>query len=55
MTRVFRGKMLAIEVSNPARVQKGVKKLVLNGRQLDENFIPADQLLAENQVEVEMG
>jgi N,N'-diacetylchitobiose phosphorylase len=55
MTRVFRGKKLAIEVSNPARVQKGVKKLVLNGTQLHGNFIPADQLLAENQVEVEMG
>jgi N,N'-diacetylchitobiose phosphorylase len=46
---------LAVVVSNPARVQKGVKKLVLNGKQLDGNFIPAEKLLAENQVEVEMG
>jgi hypothetical protein len=32
-----------------------VKKLVLNGAQLEGNFIPARELLAENQVEVEMG
>jgi cellobiose phosphorylase len=55
VTRVFRGKKLAIEVSNPAGVQKGVKKLVLNGKQLEGNFIPAEKLLAENHVEVEMG
>jgi cellobiose phosphorylase len=55
MTRVFRGKKLTVEVRNPAGVQKGVKKLVFNGKQLEGNFIPAEQLLAENQVEVEMG
>jgi cellobiose phosphorylase len=55
MTRVFRGKKLTIEVKNPAGVQKGVKELVLNGRQLAGNLIPAEMLLGENQVEVEMG
>jgi cellobiose phosphorylase len=55
MTRVFRGKKLTVEVRNPAGAQKGVKKLVLNGKQLEGNFIPAEQLLAENHVEVEMG
>ncbi|MGA3136696.1 MAG: glycosyl hydrolase family 65 protein [Terracidiphilus sp.] len=55
MTRVFRGKKLTVEVKNPAGAQKGVKKLVLNGKQLEGNFIPAEQLLAENHVEVEMG
>jgi cellobiose phosphorylase len=55
MTRVFRGRKLAIAVSNPAGVQKGVKKLLLNGKPLDGNFIPVEKLLAENQVEVEMG
>ena len=55
LTRVFRGKKLNIEVENPAGVQKGVKNLVLNGTQLEGNFIPVEQLLAENQVKVSMG
>jgi cellobiose phosphorylase len=55
MTRVFRGKKLTVSVSNPAGVQKGVKQLVLNGKPLEGNFIPAEQLLAENQVAVLMG
>jgi cellobiose phosphorylase len=55
MTRIFRGKKLAIFIKNPAGMQKGVKKLVLNGRQLEDNLIPVEMLLDENQVEVEMG
>jgi len=55
VTRVFRGKLLTIEVTNPAGVEKGVKKLLLNGRELSGNFIPAAELEAENQVLVEMG
>jgi cellobiose phosphorylase len=55
MTRRFRGAHLNIEVSNPASVQKGVKRLVLNGALLERTFIPADRLLAENHVAVEMG
>ncbi|MFZ0963498.1 MAG: glycosyl hydrolase family 65 protein [Terriglobia bacterium] len=55
LTRVFRGKKLTVEVKNPAGVQKGVNKLVLNGKPLEGNFIPAERLLAENRVEVEMG
>jgi cellobiose phosphorylase len=55
MTRIFRGKKLAIFIKNPAGMQKGVKKLVLNGRQLEGNLIPAEMLLDENQVDVEMG
>jgi cellobiose phosphorylase len=55
VTRIFRGKKVAITVKNPAGAQKGVKKLVLNGALLEGNFIPAEKLLAENLVEVEMG
>jgi N,N'-diacetylchitobiose phosphorylase len=46
---------VSIEVSNPSGVQKGVKKLTLNGKELTGSFIPAEALLAENQVEVQMG
>ncbi len=54
-TRLFRGRKVHVEVRNPAGVQKGVKKLVLNGSPLPGNLIPADKLAAENQVVVEMG
>jgi N,N'-diacetylchitobiose phosphorylase len=54
-TRAFRGKRVSVEVTNPAGVQKGVKKLVLNGEPLAGNFIPAEKLAAENRVTVEMG
>jgi N,N'-diacetylchitobiose phosphorylase len=55
VTRVFRGKHITVEVKNPNGVQKGVKKLTLNGKQLLGNFIPVSELLPENQVEVQMG
>jgi cellobiose phosphorylase len=55
MTRIFRGRKLSVEVKNPSGAQKGVTKLVLNGKLMEGNLIPAEELLAENQVEVEMG
>jgi len=54
-TRTFRGKRIDVEVRNPAGVQKGVAKLVLNGDALESNFIPVEKLRAENEVLVEMG
>ncbi len=54
-TRTFRGKRVNVEVTNSSGVQKGVKKLVLNGEPLAGNFIPAEKLAAVNQVSVEMG
>ena len=55
VTRVFRGKRIRVEVQNPAGVQKGVRKLELNGEQLEGNLIPAGKLAGENRVIVEMG
>jgi cellobiose phosphorylase len=55
ITRVFRGKKVNVEVKNPSGAQKGVRTLVLNGKLLESNFIPAKMLLAENCVEVEIG
>jgi cellobiose phosphorylase len=55
VTRVFRGKKVRVEVQNPAGVQKGVLKLVLNGEPLEGNFIPAGKLAEENLAVVEMG
>jgi len=55
VTRVFRGKKVRVEVHNPAGVQQGVLKLVLNGEPLEGNFIPAAKLADQNRVVVEMG
>ena len=44
-----------MEVQNPGGVQRGVRKLVLNGEPLEGNFIPAGKLAGENRVIVEMG
>ena len=55
VTRNFRGKKVSIEVRNPNGVEKGVRKLVLNGEQLEGNLIPAGRLRDENHVLVEMG
>ena len=55
VTRIFRGRKVSIEVRNPDGVEKGVRKLVLNGEPLEGNLIPAAKLGSENQVLVEMG
>lgn len=54
-SRVFRDKMVKINVTNPDKVEKGVAKMTLNGKELEGNFIPAEMLQAENDVEVVMG
>jgi cellobiose phosphorylase len=53
--RRFRGKTVEIEVVNPSGVCRGVRSLTLNGRALDGNLVPADQLEAHNVVEVVLG
>ncbi len=53
--RRFRDKALRIRVENPARVEKGVRKVVLNGETLDGNLIPVRNMKEENDVLVMMG
>jgi cellobiose phosphorylase len=53
--RIFRGKVLNIHIGNPKGVEKGVKKIVLNGEALENNFIPASKMKEENEVLVTMG
>jgi N,N'-diacetylchitobiose phosphorylase len=55
VSRVFRGKKVSIEVRNPNGVQKGVKKLLLNGKLIEGNLIPTEELKIENHVVAEMG
>jgi cellobiose phosphorylase len=54
MTKVFRGKELDITVKNPAHKEGGTPKVILNGVELTDNYIPADKMQAKNQIEVIM-
>jgi N,N'-diacetylchitobiose phosphorylase len=54
-TRRFRKKTIRIQVTNPAGVQKGVKRITLNGQPIEGNLIPVSKLKKENEVRVEMG
>ncbi|MDD5327020.1 MAG: N,N'-diacetylchitobiose phosphorylase [Phycisphaerae bacterium] len=53
--RRFRNKTLNITVINPKGVQKGVKKITLNGKAIKGDLIPASRMKEENDVVVEMG
>ncbi len=55
VTRTFRKKVFSITIKNSAAVQKGVKKLVINGETLSSQFIPLDLMKEHNIVEVELG
>jgi len=55
VTRRFRNKMLNIKVVNPNGVQKGVKRITLNGQAIEGNLIPVSKMQKENDVVVEMG
>lgn len=54
-TRLFRGKTLKINVSNPNGAERGVKSLIVNGKEVSGTFISAELLSPETQVEVVMG
>ncbi|MFN3699198.1 MAG: glycosyl hydrolase family 65 protein, partial [Dictyoglomus sp.] len=55
MERIFRGKRLRIKVENYSGVQKGVKSIVINGKEIEGNFIPFSEMQEENEVRVIMG
>ncbi len=54
-TRFIRNKRIDIVVMNPNGVQKGVKRLLLNGEMLEGCLIPESEMKTVNQVIVEMG
>jgi len=55
VSREFRNKKLNIEVRNDSGVQKGVKKVTVNGKEIKGSFIPFKDMKEENTVLVEMG
>ena len=50
----FRGKHLHITVKNPGHVEFGCKKLIVNGKEMESNYIPEHMLAEENTVELVM-
>jgi cellobiose phosphorylase len=54
VVRRFRNKTLNIKVVNPSGVQKGVKRIILNGQPIEGNLIPVSKMKKENEVLVEM-
>ncbi len=53
--RNFRGKKLNIIVKNPEGIEKGVKFIVINGKEIKGNFIPISEMKDVNEVIVTMG
>lgn len=50
----FRGKQLHMTVKNPNGKEHGVTGMVLNGRKIEGNYIPAADLADDNEIEVWM-
>jgi cellobiose phosphorylase len=53
--KLFRGKKLNIDVQNPNHVQSGVKAMTVNGKPVEGNFLPAEQLADVNEIVVTLG
>ncbi len=53
--KAFRGKKLNINIQNPKHVQSGVKSMTVNGKQIEGNFLPADQLADITEIEITLG
>lgn len=53
--RVFRDKVLNIVFENPDHVEKGIKRIVMNGQELKGVLVPVSEMKAENDITVIMG
>ena len=51
----FRGKRLNIDIQNPNHVQSGVKAMTVNGKAIEGNFRPADQLADVTEISITLG
>ena len=55
INRKFRGADYRIKISNPEHVSKGIKKIILNGKEISGNIIPIQDAGSKNIAEVLMG
>jgi cellobiose phosphorylase len=53
--RKFRGADYTIMVSNPHKVSKGIRKLIVDGKEIESNLIPAFEAGTKHKIEVTLG
>ncbi|MBR5723645.1 MAG: N,N'-diacetylchitobiose phosphorylase, partial [Oscillospiraceae bacterium] len=53
--KLFRGKKLNINIQNPNHVQCGVKAMNVNGKLIEGNFLPSEQLADVNEISITLG
>ena len=53
--RKFRDRIIFIQIKNPSHVNKGVNRMILNGKSIEGNLIPFTLLEAENYIEIILG
>lgn len=46
----FRGKKLHITIRNPKHRESGCKSLIVNGKEMPDSYIPADELSEHNEI-----
>lgn len=51
ISRMFRGKHLNIRIKNPNHRESGFTRMKVNGTEYSENYIPAENLQDENEIE----
>lgn len=54
VSRRFRGAMYRIHISNPDHVEKGIRKLTVNGKEVSGNLIPITEGVTKYEVEAVM-
>lgn len=55
ISRKFRNAVYNIEISNPDHISSGVKKVIVNGSEIEGNIIPILEKGSENKIQVIMG
>lgn len=55
ITRKYRNTTYTIRITNPEKVEKGVKEMLVNGKTVNGNIIPYDETQTEAHVQVIMG
>jgi cellobiose phosphorylase len=50
ISKKFRGKQLHITVENPQHRQCGCTRLTVNGKEMPDNYVPADVLADHNEI-----
>ena len=54
ISKTFRGKKLHIVVKNPGHVESGCVRLIVNGNEVEGNYVPEVIMNAENEIEMYM-